>query len=452
MKNVVIVVLVAATAGMGWYTLSKYRIDVGQKGKLETVRRGDLTLPINASGEVRPNRRVEIKSEASGEVIEIHKYAGDAVSKGDLIIRLDKREEQWAVERATADMKSAEARLETTRIALRRAETSDLKTAEAQVAQLESEVELHEFRKQKMENLAPNLRNEEEMLQRDTALRSARAQLDSARAGLDAAKLAVDRAKQDVRQAEAAYEIAKRNLADSQRRLEKTDITAPIDGIIGTLNTQIGEVIQGGKSTITGGTVLAVVLDVDRLVVRADVDEADIGRVLEIAPEWAKPGNEGTVTMPEDLQQAAASIEHLPGIEVESFRDQEFVGVIERIFPEPKRVNNVTTYMVDIVLTSDNRSMLFPGMRADVEFTAEHVAGVLLCPNEAIREGPTGKLGVYIPKEGADPNAAETEFVPCVFGLDNGVYSEVKEGLAEGQEVYTKLPVDLDERREQRKR
>ncbi len=145
--------------------------------------------------------------------------------------------------------------------------------------------------------------------------------------------------------------------------------------------------------------------------------------------------------MPDDVGNAAASMEHLPVITVESFRSDEFIGVIERIYPESRNISGVVTYLVDVVIVSENKHRLLPGMRADVRFTSEHASNVVLCPNEAIHEGPSGKLGVYIPKESDSPDEHETRFVPCQFGLDNGTYSEVREGLSEGDTVYTKLPV-----------
>ena len=108
-------------------------------------------------------------------------------------------------------------------------------------------------------------------------------------------------------------------------------------------------------------------------------------------------------------------------------------------------------YLVDVVVTSENRSRLLSGMRAEVRFTSEHVENVLLCPNEAIREGPSGKLGVFVPKTGAQPSEHATEFVPCKFGLDNGNFSEVREGLNEGAIVYTKLPSKREETEKSRK-
>ncbi len=454
MKNILIAFFVLTTVVVGYVAATaKLRMPIeGLEGKTEKVIRGDLTLPINATGEVRPARRVEIKSEASGEVIEILKHAGDRVETGDLLVRLQPDDEQRNVNRARLELDVAQARLEEAKLALLQAETSDLNSAQASVDQLEPSVRYHKFRMEKLKNLPAHQRNEEEMIQRETTYQSQLAQLESARAALERAKLAIPRAKQSVIQAEATFETAKNNLADAEKRLAETDVTSPIDGIIGDIRTQIGEVIQGGKTTFTGGTVLAVLLDVDRLIVRSEVDESDVGRVLAIAPEWATPGHEGTVVMPEDLQEAAAAREHSPVITVESFRDEEFQGVVERIYPEPKTLSGVVTYLVDVVITSENRSRLLPGMRADVRFTSEHVSNVVLCPNEAIREGSSGQLGVYIPKKGGSPGEHPTEFVACKFGLDNGNYSEAREGLTEGMTVYTKLPVKRDDDKNREKR
>ena len=442
MKNVIIFVLVVATLITGFVAAkSTLRMSMqGMEGKTEKLIISDLTLPINATGQIHPKQRVEIKSEASGSVIEIRKRAGDRVKIGDILIRLQQDDEQRNVNRATLDLKRASASLEEARITLKQAETADLLSAEAKVRQFENTVRFAEFQREKFLNLPATSRTEEELLQKTTSLGGQIAQLNGAKAGLERAKLNIPKAKQAVLQAQANSETAQNNLADAEKRLTKTDIVSPIDGIVADIKTQIGEVIQGGKTTITGGTLLAIVLDFDRLLVRAEVDESDIGRVLKIAPPWAKPGHDGNVQMPDNVEKVAASMEHLPVITVESFRSDEFIGVIERIYPEAKSVSGVVTYLVDVVIVSENKDRLLPGMRADVRFTSEHVSNVVLCPNEAIHEGPNGKLGVYIPKKSDSPDEHETQFVECQFGLDNGTYSEVREGLSEGDTVYTKLP------------
>ena len=445
MKNAIIVILglIALVAGYVAAT-SKLRLSLeGLEGKTETIRAGDLTLPINATGEILPDRRIVIKSEASGEVLEIAKQPGDRVQAGDLLIRLQRDEEERFVNRARLDSDVAKARLEDARIALRQAQTADLDHARAQVAQLEASVEFARFRKEKLLELPQHQRNDEEMLERETTHRRQVAQFESAKAALEKAKLAVPRAEQFVKQAEANYESTKNFLGDAEKRLAKTDVVSPVNGVVARIRTHVGEVIQGGKTTFTGGTELGLVLDVAKLLVRAEVDEADIGRVLAIAPAWAKPSHPPSVRMPEDLEAALDSMEHLPVITVESFRDEEFTGIIERIYPEPRKISGVVTYLVDVVIVSENRDRLLPGMRADVRFTSEHVENVVLCPNEAIHEGPVGELGVYVPKD-APEGQWPAEFVACKFGLDNGNYSEVREGLVKGDVVYTKLPAKRD--------
>ena len=81
MKNVIIGILVISTVVVGYFAAtSKLRLsNIGLEGKLEKVIRGDLTIPINATGGVRPAHRVEVKAEASGEVIAIYKQPGERV-------------------------------------------------------------------------------------------------------------------------------------------------------------------------------------------------------------------------------------------------------------------------------------------------------------------------------------------------------------------------------------
>lgn len=453
MKNVIIAILLVATIVVGYVAAtSKLRLSLeGLEGKTEKIARGNLTLPINATGEIRADRRVMIKAEASGEVIEIARYPGDRVSRGDLLIRLQPDDEQRNVDRAKLDVEVASARLKEAQLNLEQAQTADLASAKAAVDQVEAALKLSKYRAERIDE-NPELYHTDEQLQRVSAYESHLAQLASAEAAVEKVKLAIPRAEQLVRQANATYETGRTNLGDAEQRLSETDIVAPLDGIMADLNTQIGEVIQGGMRTITGGTVLAVVLDMDKLIVRAEVDEADIGRVLAIAPEWAQPGHPTSVQVPEELHAAAETREHLPAITVESFRDEEYTGIIERIYPEPRTISGVVTYLVDVVIISENKDRLLPGMRADVSFTSEYAENVLLCPNEAIHEGPGGRLGVYVPKKGAPPDERQTEFIPCKFGLDNGNYSEVREGLTEAMVVYTRLPARRDRDKDQEKR
>lgn len=439
MKNALITFLVLVAVVCLYIAVSTLRVPLpGQKGILSKVIRADLTLPISAVGEVQPIRRAMIKSEASGEVIEILKKPGERIEAGELIMRLQRDDEQRNVDRAALGMTITEARLGDAQTAVIQAEGADLRSAGASVAQIEASLLLTEFRARRAEE-TPETFTEEERLQRLSAYKRELAQLESAKAALEQRELAVLRAKQAVKVAEADFETAKTTLADAQKQLTKTDIVSPITGLVGSINTQIGEVIQGGKSTFTGGTVLAEILDMSRLMLRAEVDEADIGRVTELAPVWAKPGHATHEQMPTDMNDPLLQA-HQSTIRVETYPGEEFTGIIERIHPNPRTLSGVTTFWVDVIITSPNREKLLPGMRAEVAFTSEHVENALLCPNEAIHERSTGEYGVYVPKDNPEPDEEPIVFVRCEIGLSDGTLTEIRSGLTEGQKIYKRLP------------
>jgi multidrug efflux pump subunit AcrA (membrane-fusion protein) len=241
--------------------------------------------------------------------------------------------------------------------------------------------------------------------------------------------------------------------------LSETEIRSPIDGMIAQMNAETGEVVQGGRTTITGGTVLAVVADVSEIVVYTEVADADIGAVLWLAPVEARPGGESLsgelsaddVSLMVDTSGVATRImaEGTPvKIRVDAFRHEDFQGIIERIYPEPRKVQNIVTYLVDIKITSDNwkKLALVLGMQADVEFTAQAVKNALLVPHDAIRKGKSNNLGVYVPWHVPGKDETRPKFVPCKFGLDNGLYAELLEGegINEGTEVYVQLPTKFE--------
>lgn len=445
MKNIVLLLFALATLTLGFMVVrANVRVPLGDKGKTAKVVVGDLTLPINAAGEVRPGRRAVIKSEASGEVLEIATESGARVKEGDLIIRLDPEEESRSVDRAEREVDIAKSALAEARINHNLAKTADLSASQARVDQILAQLENTEYNKNKIENLPDDQKGPDEVIEWRSTYHVQQAQLTAARADLARAQMMIDRTALLIDQAEARLQSAQNTLADARRRLNETKIVTKIDGILSKVRVQVGEVVQGGKTTFTGGTELAAVLDDSRIVVQAEVDESAIADVLKIAPEWAKPGHDDSSPTPDDFGAEAERLRKadvpLPQIYVEAFRDEVFEGVIERIYPEPKIVNNIVTYQVDVVVVSENKVKLLPQMQADVVFTSEHLENVLLCPNEAIREGADGGLGVYVPADDTLGPDAEPEFVACKVGLTDGTMSQVVEGLERGLTVYTKMP------------
>ena len=110
MKKIVItlVVLVLLVWGMfGLVRSSGSMLD--REGELVTATYGTIDLPVNASGEAKESRRVQIKSKASGAIEAILVREGDRVAEGDLLIRLEKKVEQRSVNRAKNEVLRLEA-------------------------------------------------------------------------------------------------------------------------------------------------------------------------------------------------------------------------------------------------------------------------------------------------------------------------------------------------------
>ncbi len=426
------------------------------------VRRGDLTIPITAAGKVNPLSRREIKAEASGEVEAVLVKAGDVVKAGDLLIRIKRDDEERLVRRAEEELNSARTRLEAAQTTLRVKREATLPAAQARREAYEARREYTKVDAERKEELyRQDNANLLEYLRAKTTHEELLAQIKQAVADVTQAEMAITLSENDVKLAEAAVETTKTTLGDAKKRLEKTDIIAPVDGMVAQVFVNEGEVIAGGKTTITGGTLLAVLADWSVCYVRAEVDEADIGEVFELAPESARPGerSDPTTTAPVDAPggptteptsrpapiEAASSVK----ITVEAFHDQEFIGRIERIYPEPRSGSSIITYLVDIEVTSDNRHLLMSSMQADVEFTAKSVYDTLLVPHEAIKRGPDNELGIYKAVDVPGESKPRPEFVRCRIGLDNGTFAQVIEGVEEGDVVFTKLPEKTDREREE---
>jgi len=195
------------------------------------ARRGDLVISVNSTGVVEPISKIDLKSKASGEIIELPVEEGDMVTKGKLIARLDATTAQNDFEQAQAD-------LEVAKVAF------DQATRQAQ--------------------------RQEQMFNQGLI-----SQLD-----YDAALLAKEEANSAVVRARTSLEAAKERLSD-------TVVKSPIDGIVLDKYVEKGQIIASGISEVSGGTIIATVADLSSAYVKTSVDEVDIGQI--------SPGQKATI-------------------------------------------------------------------------------------------------------------------------------------------------------------
>lgn len=193
------------------------------KPQLVSVSRGNLLVSVSATGKIEPIQTVELRSKASGEIINLTKEEGDFVRKGDLIAQLDQTTAQNEYNQAKADLDVAKV------------------TYEQNQKELKRQQELYDKK----------LISEQEF---------------------EKTKLEYEKSYSQFVRAEAALSLAEEKLRD-------TVIRSPIDGLILSLNVEEGQVISSGISNVSGGTLMATVANLGQVYVKAAVDETDIGQV-----------------------------------------------------------------------------------------------------------------------------------------------------------------------------
>ncbi|MCG8403596.1 MAG: biotin/lipoyl-binding protein [Phycisphaerales bacterium] len=484
MKKVWILLIALGVLIGGGFALSKSGLismsNIWLDGQKEEAIRGDLVIPVTAIGIVEPARLIQIKSKAGGEVRAIHVVEGQQVQAGQILMELDPVDEKRNVEASQAAMDRAESALEKAKIALDK-QKKDLPyltaAAEGRVQDTKARLTDSDYRLKRLNNMPQGVRGDQELVSAQAARDSAEAAVKIAEADLAQAKnnevVLVKSAEQDVVQAEAAYREAQKRLDEAKQRFAETKIVARSDGMVYSILAREGEMIQSGTSTFTGGTLLMVLADASSMFVMAEIDEADIGEIREIAPKHARPGQtekldeaeyiarmkkiieqaekedtaEAKRKKEEALEKIAEEVFDKEGVEmkgrpvkvtVESYRGEEFRGVIERILPEPQRASNAVVFKVRIRLMGDDLTKLM-GQQADLEFQTETMEDVVLVKNEALTS--EGKLCfVYVPHRESSTERWGEKKVQVKIGKTDGTYTEVIEGVDSGQEVWVKRP------------
>lgn len=458
-KLIPLIIVLGALVGAYYYVKNYVRAPFSLlEGQKSRVRRGDLVVPITASGHIRPASVTNIKSKASGEVAELPFNVGQMVRKGELIVRLDQTDEYRNVLRATAEFQRAVVAYEQATIRRREAREVSVPLAEAKLLQARAQEKLAQIEyahQQELHAIDPGgaaSRREYEIV--EARYKQAEAATKAAEAELAQANLSVLMADKEVAAAEETRQSAQRLKEEAEERLKETKVMSPIDGMVVARHIQIGELVQSGKASLTGGTVLLEIADVSDIYAEVNVDEADIGLVRTLAPESALPGSQSRpATLPEDTIDTGQKVD----ITVEAYPDQHFEGVIERISPQSEVMRAIATFKVWIRIVSPNRHLLEKVLntQAQANFTAKSVRNSLLVSYEAMKPDPNGDgYGVYVPHVPPGQTREEPKFVACKFGVDNRVDVEVIEGLSEGQEVYIRLPIksERDQPGESRKR
>jgi HlyD family secretion protein len=245
-----------------------------------TVERGTIRSVISTNGKVEPIQSFEAHAPVGTTVKKLLVKEGDRVKKGQLLAQLDSADASSQAARALSQVRTSEAEVSAQKSGGNREEVLTLES-QAVKSQNERDTAQH--------NLEALKRLEQQGAASPGEVKQAENQLAGAEADL---KLVQQKQKDrysqpEVARVEAQKVEAQSAFAAAENILSQLNIRAPFDGIVYSLPVHQGAYVNPGDLVLQEA-------DLSKVVVRAYVDEPDVGRLApgqRIDLTWdAEPG------------------------------------------------------------------------------------------------------------------------------------------------------------------
>jgi len=384
--------------------------------RIEKAQHGELIEFVSAPGEIEPSVNVEISAKVSARIIELPYEEGDIVTCGStdtnppepasVLVRLDDKDLQ-------SRLLSAEA------------------SYAAQAAQIEVEKARISSQQASLVGLDASLKQSQRDLERQRGLLESQ---DISQATYDQSKLKFDElesrhnstkhtlnaAELNLLVMEHNLEAAGANVTQAKEALSYTTITSPIDGVVTRINAEVGEVVIYGTMN-NPGTVILEVADLSTMLLVAQVDEADVGKL--------RVGQKATVY-------------------VQTFPDDEFKGVVDSIALTHRISQSTATkyFRTEILLEGDVKK-LFSGLTAHVDIETIKHEDVLNVPSQAVLGRAIDDLPLDIRENNPEVDKEKT-FTPVVYRYIDGkaVVTPVKIGPSNLTNTIIKSGITEDDK------
>lgn len=369
-KRLITGIIVLALLGTGgWYARDHF----GDRSQTEAslsfadVTTGSIESVVTAQGKLEPKDYVDVGAQVSGQIKKLHTDIGAQVKNGDLIAEIDPDVYE-------AKVSSGKARM---------------KTLEAQKAQQEAEVKQAEQKLARNEKLFKTKAVSEEIYQD--------------------AQTAFDIAKAQLMSLEAQIEESQSTLEGDETNLSYTKIYAPMDGTVVSHSTKEGQTINASQTA----PVIVQIANLDIMTVRAQVAEADIGKLHpDMDVYFTTLGSQG----------------------------RKWHGNIRQILPSPETVNDVVLYNVLVDVDNKDRQLM-TGMTTQMFFVLGSAKDVMVIPASAlIRRLPNADTDGGMAYEVQVMKGHQPEARTVIIGLADRMNAEVKSGLTQGEKVVVSTP------------
>ncbi len=378
--RIVIALVLAAAAVVAVMLLYRALRPEPRNSDTAVVRRGTIEATVEALGRVQAGREMDLSTQASGAVADVYVVAGDHVTAGTLLLKVDAREQLSAFQQAEHNLTLQQARLED---ALRAPSAAQIDIARAKLRRatalrLNAQADYDEIADQ------PDAESSDEAVD----LESAKLEYEMVQAEFD--RLMEGTPESDLRQLRGSVEQAELSRDLAEGRLNSTRIYAPIDGTVMAVNAAVGQ-------NVTGYSPLIRLADLSELVVVAEITELDIA----------------------DVEQGQTV-----RIRLDAFPTEEMMSTIGRLPPGVGSIRGGTTYEASIALP-ESPLPIRAGMGANLTIVTHSVSDTLLVPRRAVRQA--GRYQMVRVLEGR-----RTREVQVLTGLSNASEVEILSGLEEG--------------------
>ncbi|MGN1229611.1 MAG: efflux RND transporter periplasmic adaptor subunit [Prevotella sp.] len=315
----------------------------------------DIQKTTVITGKIEPRNEITVKPQISGIITELYKEAGDMVQQGEVIAKVK-------VIPDMGQLSSAEARVRLADINLKQAQV-DFSREEALYKQ--KLVSADEF---------------------------------------DKIKQTLKQAKEEVVAAQDALDVVKNGVSKSNASASSTLIRSTITGLILDVPVKVGNTVVL-SNTFNDGTTIATVANMNDLIFRGNIDETEVGRLVEGMPMK---------------------------ITIGALQDLSFEANLEYVSPKAVESNGANQFEVKAAVHVIKGGKIRSGYSANAEIVLAKANKVLSIPESAI-EFSGDSTFVYVVKGSGEQKTYDRRAVTT--GLSDGVNIEIKKGISAKDKV-----------------
>jgi HlyD family secretion protein len=404
-KSLIVVALLIIVAVVLFTGLNQRHSGVGVRA--EKVTRQEIANVISTNGKIEPVDSFEAHAPAPAIVKNVFVAEGDHVKPGQLLVQLDDADARAQAARALAQLRSAEASLQ----AVKGGGTQEeVLTTRADLSKAQAERDDAQRNLQAIQKLRQNgAASPAEVDAAQDRLKKADADVQ-----LLQSKLTGRFSSPEMAKVEAAATEARAAYAAAQDLLKHSNVTAPFAGTVYQLPVKRGGYVNAGE-------LLVQVANLDKVRVRAFVDEPEIGRLAK-------------------GQQVEVRWDAVP--------DRTWQGTLTRV---PTAVTMVGTRTVGEITSEINNSdrKLLPNVNVNVEIITARHDNTLTVSREAVHD-IDGKRYVYtinndkIQAQEVQTGISSLTRVEVVKGISDGTL--VALGAVNAQPLHNGMDVKVVER------